>query len=462
MIRRRIGLVAALVVGQTALLSVGLAIYHQRLTNSLAQSTRQQILASNSTLAEQIGSFIDARQLDSFEPGTPDWAWLQSVTERIQLPNNGFVCVVDGDGRLLCHPELSEQPEMAGMPIGHSVLRNASSETDASIVERLQDTRPGRTTSGEAEMPTGIHLIGATSLQNTDAKVLVHQHESGLRQAVQDLSAKALWIGIPVGAVILLSTGAATWLITRRYESRLEEVNSGLEHEVARRTQELTTTRDAVIFGLAKLSESRDTDTGDHLNRIRRYVELLADQLRRDHPDLRETIDDQWICDLALSSALHDIGKVGIPDGILLKPDKLTDEEFERMKQHTWIGGETLYAIEKRLGESNFLTLAREIAFAHHERWDGSGYPFGLYGEIIPLSARLVAIADVYDALTSKRPYKNAFSHEKAVAIIREGRGTHFDPRVVDAFEAIESQFDRERAAQQVDAPVATFMEHVA
>lgn len=452
MIRRRIWLVTTLVLGQTVVLSAGLAVYHQRLTHSLAASIREQIFAANRTLAEQLSHLINARQMQTIEPGTADWQWLQSVTEQIRLPNDGFVCVVDGDGRLVCHPELQRNPDLIGMPIGHTILNNNDGARDTStIMDAIRAGESGEVVTGRIDMGSGTQLIGGTSLANADASILVHQRESGVRQTVQQLSSRVLWVGIPVALLILLSTGVTTWLIMRRYESRLEAANAGLEDEVARRTADLTNTRDAVIFGLAKLSESRDTDTGDHLNRIHWYVKLLARQLREDLPALRELITDQWINDLALGSVLHDIGKVGVPDQILLKPGMLTDDEYERMKHHTWMGGETLFAIEKRLGESNFLTLAREIAFAHHERWDGNGYPFGLHGQIIPLSARIVALADVYDAVTSKRPYKPAYSHEQALRIIREGAGTQFDPDVVAAFEKVEHLFNERRAMFQDD-----------
>ena len=157
--------------------------------------------------------------------------------------------------------------------------------------------------------------------------------------------------------------------------------------------------------------------------RIRRYVDLLARRLRRETRELRELVTDQWIDDLCLSSALHDIGKVGVPDAVLLKPAKLTDLEFEQIKRHTVVGGDCLKEIEQRLSDCNFLMLAREIAYAHHEWWNGEGYPNHLKEHAIPLSARIVALADVYDALTTDRPYKPALAHKEAVKIIRGRRG---------------------------------------
>ncbi|WP_210411532.1 HD domain-containing phosphohydrolase [Oceanispirochaeta crateris] len=204
----------------------------------------------------------------------------------------------------------------------------------------------------------------------------------------------------------------------------------------------------AIIVGLAKLAEYRDSDTGEHIERIQEFITLLARQLK-EHPKYRDYISDEYIEDLHVSSILHDIGKVGIPDNILLKPGKLTAEEFEKMKEHSRIGGDAIRAVEKKTGIRSFLTLAKEIAYMHHEKWDGSGYPFGLKAEEIPLSARLTALVDVYDALTSKRCYKDAMSHEKTVDIILKGKGSHFDPDVVGAFLAIHESFDATREALQ-------------
>lgn len=206
------------------------------------------------------------------------------------------------------------------------------------------------------------------------------------------------------------------------------------------RTDELARTRDVTILSLASLAETRDNETGAHILRTQRYVKALAEQMK-DHPKHGDYLTDETIDLLYKSAPLHDVGKVGIEDAILLKPGKLTDEEFSIMKSHAQIGADALMVAEKELGSNSFLRLAREIAETHHEKWDGSGYPKALKGEDIPLSGRLMAVADVYDALISKRVYKPAFSHDKAMEIIRDGRGAHFDPDVVDALEAVEGQF---------------------
>lgn len=198
--------------------------------------------------------------------------------------------------------------------------------------------------------------------------------------------------------------------------------------------------RNVIIFALAKLAESRDPETGAHLERIREYSRLLASRLA-DLPKYTEIIDPDFVRTIYSTSPLHDIGKVGIPDHVLLKPGALTPDEFEIMKQHAIIGSNTLDAALREQPDAEYLRFARDIACSHHEKYDGSGYPFGLAGDDIPLCGRIVALADVYDALTTVRVYKEAFSHEKARQIILDGRGNHFDPDVVDAFLYHEKDF---------------------
>ncbi|MGL6195904.1 MAG: response regulator [Thermoguttaceae bacterium] len=199
-------------------------------------------------------------------------------------------------------------------------------------------------------------------------------------------------------------------------------------------------TRDVAIFALAKLAESRDIDTGAHLERVQHYCRSLSQQLAI-LEKYQEVIDAEFIRLIYQTSPLHDIGKVGIPDAVLLKPGRLDAKEFDIMKSHTSIGADTLGAALEKFPGVSFLSMARDIAATHHERFDGTGYPNNLAGSDIPLCGRIIALADVYDALTSRRVYKQAFTHESAKSIIIEGRETHFDPDVVDAFLEREEQF---------------------
>lgn len=198
--------------------------------------------------------------------------------------------------------------------------------------------------------------------------------------------------------------------------------------------------RDLIIFSLAKLAESRDPETGAHLERMREYCRVLAEHLGSTNK-YRDIVDADYVRTIFLTSPLHDIGKVGIPDRVLLKPGRLTAAEFEIMKQHAVMGSQTLEAALHAQPSAEYLRFARDIAWSHHEKYDGSGYPRGLAGDDIPLCGRIVAVADVYDALTTKRVYKDAFSHERARTIITDGRGTDFDPDIVDAFLHCEDKF---------------------
>jgi putative two-component system response regulator len=218
--------------------------------------------------------------------------------------------------------------------------------------------------------------------------------------------------------------------------------NEFLNREVARRTRQLSAIQDVTIRAMASLAETRDNETGSHIRRTQSYVKLLAEQLR-DHPRFRDFCTPANIDNLFKSAPLHDIGKVGIPDHVLLKPGKLTADEFEVIKDHPRIGRDAIERALADLGDEDaqFLQVAQDIAYGHHEKWDGSGYPQGIGGDDIPIPARLMALADVYDALISRRVYKPAMPHEEAAAIIAQGRTTHFDPDVVDAFLAIDAQF---------------------
>jgi HD-GYP domain-containing protein (c-di-GMP phosphodiesterase class II) len=230
------------------------------------------------------------------------------------------------------------------------------------------------------------------------------------------------------------------WLLTNRIHGQQSIKEQQSIEEALLTTRELIRTRDAVIFGLAKLAESRDPDTGHHLERIALYSTRLAQALRR-RPRYRDVVTPQFCRMIGISSALHDIGKVGVEDAILLKPGALSDAERLRIQIHTTLGGECIRQIERRLGNSTFLQMAREIALFHHERWDGAGYPHGVSGESIPLAARIVAIADVYDALSVKRVYKDAYPHPVCVEKIRREAGRQFDPELVDVFLQIAPQF---------------------
>lgn len=280
------------------------------------------------------------------------------------------------------------------------------------------------------------------------AKSQVSDEEMGLTLGAVD------YISKPVSPPIVLAR-VATQLHLVRARNLLQDQNKHLESLVQDRTRKLAKMQDAIIMAMASLAETRDNETGNHIRRTQNYVAALARQLRH-LPRFSSELTEENIELLYKSAPLHDIGKVGIPDNILLKPGKLDVEEFEIMKKHTTYGRETILSVERYLGESNeFLRFAREITYSHQEKWDGSGYPENLSGDAIPISARLMAVADVYDALISKRVYKPAFPHQEAIDIMRKGRGSHFDPDILDVFLRISDEFNEiaQRYKESDDEP---------
>jgi putative two-component system response regulator len=256
--------------------------------------------------------------------------------------------------------------------------------------------------------------------------------------------------GLEMGAADYITKPISPPIVLARVKTQLEnkavadflrDQNVYLETEVTKRTREISAIQDVTILAMASLAETRDSDTGNHIRRTQHYVKALAEKLKT-HPRFAFFLSDQTVNMLFKSAPLHDIGKVGIADRILLKPGRFTPEEFEAMKAHTTLGRDAIEHAEKQLGlQVEFLQLAKEIAYYHQEKWDGSGYPTGISGDDIPISARLMAVADVYDALISRRVYKEGMPHEKAVGIIVEGKGLHFDPDVADAFVELQDDF---------------------
>ncbi|HSI43638.1 MAG TPA: two-component system response regulator [Methylotenera sp.] len=289
------------------------------------------------------------------------------------------------------------------------------------------------------------------------AKAEVEDETYGLELGAVDYITK------PITPSILLAR-VKTHLELKRMQDFLRDQNQFLDAEVQKRTAEVMAIQDVTIHAMASLAETRDNETGNHIRRTQHYIKVLAEKLRH-HPRFAHFLDDDKTLDMLFKSApLHDIGKVGIPDRILLKPGRFEPEEFEIMKTHTTIGRDAIEHAEKQLGiEMPFLTLAKEIAYGHQEKWDGSGYPQGLAGDDIPISARLMAVADVYDALISRRVYKEGMPHEKAVEIILQGRAQHFDPDMVDAFIELQEEFRSIAASyadnDQVMAEKANYME---
>jgi putative two-component system response regulator len=273
-----------------------------------------------------------------------------------------------------------------------------------------------------------------------DIPVMFLTSKTDERSELEGLTLGAIdYVAKPFSAPLLLKR-IETHLLTESQQKQLRDFNNNLEDMVRRKTMQVINLQNAVLNTVADLVEFRDDVTGGHIARTQKYLEFLLKEMILEGVYADEISD--WDMDYLLPSAqLHDVGKIAISDLILNKPDKLTPEEFEIMKTHVVVGVQAIQKIEKNAEEHSFLKHARLIAGAHHEKWDGTGYPTGLSGKDIPLEGRLMAIADVYDALISKRPYKRPFSTDDAKKIIEAGKGAHFDPALIDVFSKVAGQF---------------------
>jgi len=413
---------------------------------------------------------------------------LSLFTSQLEVSRHGSAALLTADGKLLTAPRLPEDqasrnlearlfvtPEQAGaMPLARAIearrtMNNPDSFSGPYAVDGeswIAQIRPLRfnnlllyiATFGPISdfiliAPWYVATVGlAIAAALVLAFLVARRLSNRFARTVDHLVAESERIGnLQLDRPVQLSTSI-------REIDKLVKAQERMRIMLQERAQEIQKTQDATIMALASLAEARDNETGNHIRRTQHYVRLLAEQLQS-HPRFAGYLTKETISLLFKSAPLHDIGKVGIPDAILLKPGKLTPAEFDIMKTHTTLGGDAIAKAEILMdASSSFLRYAGEIAYAHQEKWDGSGYPKGLAGDEIPVSARLMALADVYDALISRRVYKPAFSHEKAVGIIQNGRGTHFDPDIVDAFMAIHESF-RQIAGQFADGeeePIST------
>lgn len=326
---------------------------------------------------------------------------------------------------------------------GEKALRIAGAEPQPDLI-LLDIMMPGMDGYEVCQILKGNPDTATIPIIFLTAKVEVEDEKKGLELGAVDYITK------PVSPPIVLAR-VKNHLALKAHADFLRDKSEFLESEVAKRTREVVAIQDVTILAMASLAETRDSDTGNHIRRTQFYVKALALKLRN-NPRFSVVLTDEYIERLFKSAPLHDIGKVGIPDRILLKPGRFTPEEFELMKTHTTLGREAIEHAEEQLGMNvEFLEMAKDIALSHQEKWDGSGYPQGLAGDAIPLSARLMAVADVYDALISRRVYKEGMPHEKAVQIMLEGKGSHFDADMIDAFVEIQNEF-REIAKRYADS----------
>lgn len=391
-------------------------------------------------------------------------------------------------GDRLAHPTMLMPSPVVALPGGAPVLRRRSTDNETILI--IDDSPENLTVLGELLQSagyrvkvansgaTGLHLavqeprpalilldIMMPAMDGHEVLMLLRDNPQTRDTPVIFLTARdsdadeerafndgiADYIVKPIKPTIVLAR-VRSQLLVRQARHWLQDQNQALEAEVARRMRENELIQAVSIRALAHLAGTRDNETGNHIQRTQSYIRLLATLMAR-HPRFAATLDNNYIETLARSAPLHDIGKVGIPDYILLKPGKLTPEEWEIMKTHTLLGFDAITLAERDIRTSvEFLSQAKEIVRSHHERWDGTGYPDGLAGDAIPISARLMAMADVFDALISRRVYKEAFPFSSVRNIIAEERGRLFDPDIADAFltncgefEAIALHFGIER-----------------
>ena len=335
---------------------------------------------------------------------------------------------------------------LLGAQLDHLGYANRAAESSEGALSTLRRHRGAVLVLSDVQMPGGGGVDLLDELQRIDRSIQVvmvsgHQDIDTVRDCLRRGAYDYLVKPYDLPDLTLTLPRAIEY---SRLQRQNEEYRRNLERMVLERTTEVRETRDIALLTLAKLAESRDTDTGNHLERMAAYGRRLAEELRQGSH--ATTVDDAFIEHLFKSSPLHDIGKVGLDDAILRKPGPLTPLETAAMRTHTTIGGDTLRRVIERHQGHTFLLMGMEIAYSHHERWDGKGYPGGLAGRQIPLSARIVAVADAYDAITSTRPYKPAYDHEEAVRRIRKDSGAHFDPDLVQAFERCHDEFSAIRS----------------
>jgi response regulator RpfG family c-di-GMP phosphodiesterase len=417
-----------ILLAQTTSVAVGLSFHHLYVSSALVQAEEDE---ARSELARQFRILTsDSGQRDLSSLQQERQFWETTLTHwRITATPADHLYLLDRQGRVVVGSDdraTSSNRASLGQPL--NLLR--ASDPWGRFGEPIRGLLKGAAGDSQVAIAHGMN--------SQDGYMLL------TRDADNDEAAKvqsALWTatGITLPWVLVLQA-VTLFMIVTHFKQGQSRDQARPEVEALKQAQALVRTQETVIFGLAKLSDSRDADTGSHLERIAHYSSALAAGLRQ-RPEFREQVTPGFVQRIGVSSALHDIGKVGVEDSILRKPGALTSDERTRMQSHTRIGEECLKEIERRLGSSNFLQMAREISSAHHERWDGKGYPLGLVGEQIPLSARIVAIADVYDALSCKRVYKEALPHPECVSTIAKAAGTHFDPRVVEVFLEIEGRF---------------------
>lgn len=427
--RRGLLVAGAISLAQAAIFAGGWFAVYEDTHEEVAKGVEDVIVKSNVAAANAVTKVLDGLP-DVEVIGSDGWNKTQSIIEDLELGGDGFACVLDSSGHITCHPDIKDDPGLRAVNLATEMLFGLNGDTLGSV----GDSGSGEVTVGLVDLPiVGKHYLATYKDPNSQARLLVHQPVSGLEAASAHVTSSMLTSMLGITVLLVTLTAALAMFLTRAHDKTMRQWNSNLEATVAERSQQLVHSHRTVLFGIAKLAEHRDNDTGKHVERMCAYTRILAEE----YVERFGGVSPQWVEDIEIAAAMHDIGKVSIPDSILLKPGKLTAEEFDQMKTHAVVGQEALLAVREEADDTTLLDLGIEIAGAHHERWNGKGYPEGTVGDQIPLSARIVAVADVFDALMSKRVYKPAMPFEEVCDIIRSESGEHFDPAVVQCFESV-------------------------
>lgn len=448
-LRTRGSLIAAMVLVQGLVIGVGcLAMLHLS-KSELQLGVRGRAMERAARLTGEFANRLAGTVSGPIRRETPEWETAQRLVEETQPRDGATLMLLDQTAHMLCYPRQGGIKSVPNIDMSQQRLKLYPSGEEIELAQ----LRPQSTLLADTALATGPVVLAMMDAPAQRVKVVWVEPHANIQETARAMSSRALLWTALAGAGVLVITIAGSTLLVRRYDSMLMRANQQLQEELERRVRRGLTIRNSLVFGLAKLADYRDTDTGRHLERICTYCEILANDLK----GVFGEISRGFVENLKLASSMHDIGKVGVADAILLKPGRLTPEERRLMELHPLIGADTLIAIRRRVGDDTLINMAIQVTLSHHERYDGTGYPYGMQGEQIPLSARIVALADMYDALTSRRVYKEAMSHEEACKIIRASRGTHFDPRIADAFERNQVMFSKVRdemhASDQVEMP---------
>lgn len=439
---------------QAIVLAVGWVVVFNANNEAVARNVEGIILDNNRRVAESLAGKLG--DLSAIYDGEADeWQRAQSLVENIEFGSGGFACIIDATGHIVCHPDMKNTPSLRQFNLGEHVLRpivsDGSHGNDGSpeSAPSAMPIREATFDAGYVELNVGgKHYVASRAIGQDGARLLVHQPVSGLDVAASQATAGQVARIAIVGAITLVLSSLIAMVLTRSHSRAVRSWSRELEVKVDEKTKQLRTSREAIVVALAKLADFRDNETGLHVMRISEYCVVLSSAMRQTHPEINEA----WIERIRLASMLHDIGKVEVPDAVLRKPGKLTEDEFELIKRHPLAGADTLLAIHEQVESDPLIAMAVEICLYHHEKWDGNGYPYRISGDDIPLPARITAVADVFDALLSKRVYKPAMSPDTVRSIIVESAGTHFDPAAVKAFESTFDELMRVRADHE-EAP---------